>query len=134
MAGDLKDPAAIIGGLVVGKIVGDLLDTAINKTATVAGLRGISSAKELVKPAILVAAGLAAKQLLSNPLLKNVSLGVAAYGGAIAVNSIVNIPQLSSFSTATPPAVAGLGSPLYRPPFPVNALASSLPRTSGMIL
>ncbi len=115
MVSDVKDPAAIIGGLVAGKIIGDMLDKAVSTTATVAGLRGISSVKELLKPAILVGAGLAAKQLLKNPILKNVGIGVAAYGGAVAVNSIVSIPQLSTFGANTAasnnqkPPVAGLG-------------------------
>lgn len=101
MVSDVKDPAAIIGGLVIGKVAADLIDKAMTQASTVKGLSGIKSAKELVTPAILVVGGLAAKQMLKSPIAKNIGIGVASYGGAVAVNSIVNLPALSSFTSTS---------------------------------
>ena len=130
MVSDVKDPLAIVGGMIVGKIVGDLYDTAMAKTSTVAGLRGVTSITPFVKPVVLIGAGLAAKQLLKNPLLKNVGIGVAAYGGATALNNVVNIPQLAAFgkgtTTTTTPGTNGLGT-MVRRVLP----ASSAVNTSG---
>jgi len=112
MASDVKDPAAIVGGMVVGKVLGDFLDEAITKGTAVAGLKGFDSVTSFIKPVLLIGGGLAAKQLVKNPLLKNVGIGMAAYGAATAIQGVVNIPQLSSFNnppaTTTAP-VAGLG-------------------------
>lgn len=129
MATDIKDPAAIIGGMVLGKLASDVLDKAITTGGTVAGLKGLKgfdSVKSFIKPAILIGGGLAAKQLLKNPLLKNVGIGVAAYGGAVAVQSVVNIPQLSNFNPATTPTnpVAGLGYIPRRPMLPTRTIGA----------
>lgn len=114
MAEDVKDPAAIIGGMVIGKFASDLLDKALNTTSTVSGLKGITSLSALIKPAILIGGGLAAKQLVKNPIIKNVGIGIAAYGGASAISSVVSIPGLSTTTPAVvalPPAtVTGLGA------------------------
>ena len=109
MAGDLKDPAAIIGGMVIGKFGSDLLDKAIGTTSTVSGLKGINSIGQVIKPLILIGGGLAARTLLKNPIVKNAALGVAAYGGAVAISSVVSIPGLSTTTTqvALPPATTG---------------------------
>ena len=138
MLTDVKDPAAIIGGMVVGKLAGDLLDKAINKTSTVAGLRGIGSMSNFIKPVVLIGAGLAGKQMLKNPLLKNVGIGVAAYGGAIGVNNVVNIPQLSAFgtgvTTTTPPAATSGFGTIARRTLPATAAAARYAPPSGVIL
>lgn len=111
MAEDVKDPAAIIGGMVLGKLASDMLDKALATTSTVSGLKGVTSMGSILKPALLIGGGLAAKQLVKNPIIKNVGIGIAAYGGAVAISSVVAIPGLSSSTTqkALPPATTDTG-------------------------
>lgn len=96
MASDIKDPAAIVGGMVIGKLAGDMLDKAITTTKAVAGLKGFDNLNTFIKPIVLIGGGLAIKQLVKNPLIKNIGIGAASYGGAVAVQGIINIPQLNS--------------------------------------
>ena len=131
MVSDVKTPAAIILGMVGGKIAGDAIDSMLKKTSTVAGLGAVGSMGEYVKPVALVAIGLAAKQLIKNPFVQNIGIGVAAYGGAIGIQSVVNITQLQNFTpgtpAATPPAAALVGvrgfGYLPRPTLPMGSRA-----------
>jgi len=130
MVSDVKTPAAIILGMVGGKIAGDAIDSMLNKTSTVAGLGAVGSMGAYVKPVALVAIGLAAKQLIKNPFVQNVGIGVAAYGGAMGIQSVINIPQLQNFGApvATPPVtppVSGFRGVGYlpRPTLPMGSRA-----------
>jgi hypothetical protein len=117
--------------MVGGKIAGDAIDSMLNKTSTVAGLGAVGSMGAYVKPVALVAIGLAAKQLIKNPFAQNVGIGVAAYGGAIGIQSVVNIPQLQNLTTGTaaptttPPALKGVRGFGYipRPTLPMGSRA-----------
>ena len=106
MASDVKDPLAIVGGMVVGKLASDLLDKGFTKVQTVSGLKGLNgTVQSVMKPLILIVAGLAGKQMLKNPLMKNASLGVAAYAAAEAVTEAFNLPVLQKISGTTPAAL-----------------------------
>ena len=132
MVSDVQTPAAIILGMVGGKIVGDALDNVLQKTSTVAGLGALGSAGVYVKPVALVAIGLVAKQLIKNEFAKNVGIGMAAYGGAMGIQSVISIPQLSTITggtaKVTTPAIAattplvGFGY-LPRPVLPMGSRA-----------
>ena len=130
MVSDVKAPAAIVLGMVGGKIVGDMLDNILKKTSTVAGLGAVASAVSYVKPIALVVIGLSAKQLVKNPFVQNVGIGMAAYGGAMGIQSVINIPQLNQVTgggaalppVTTSPGTAGFGY-LPRPVLPMGSRA-----------
>jgi hypothetical protein len=123
MVTDAKQPAAIIGGMIVGKLAADLLDKGFNAAATkVSGLNG--TVKSVAKPVIITGAGLAAMQMLKNPLLRNMGIGIAAFGGATAITEAFNLPVFEKITggsktyTALPPSTAttsGLGDPANAP-------------------
>ena len=78
MLSDVKQPLAIVGGMVIGKFAGDLLDKGLNATSNVAGVKGLKGLRGLpaglLKSLILIGGGLTAKQLIRNPILQD--LGV----------------------------------------------------------
>ena len=132
MASGLKTPAAVVVGMIGGKLAGDAIDSMLNKTSTVAGLGAVGTIGTYAKPVLLVVAGLAAKQLVKNEFVQNMGIGVAAFGVATGVKSVINIPQLSQItggSTPTPtPAVTATNGFGYipRPVLPAGSPARLL--------
>jgi|GEM_PF-3317111 len=103
MASDVKEPLAIVAGMVIGKFASDILDKGFAKAQTVSGINGLNgTVSSIAKPVLLIGGGLAAKQMLKNPILKNIGIGVAAYGGATGVTEILNLPVLSNIIGSTP--------------------------------
>ena len=112
MFADAKQPAAIIGGMIVGKIASDLLDKGFNAASTtVSGLNG--TVKTVAKPIILCAAGLVGMQMLKNPIAKNVAMGIATFGAANAVTEGLNIPVFAN--------ITGGSAPIAIPPIATTA-------------
>lgn len=117
MVSDAKQPATIIGGMIVGKIASDLLDKAFNfASSKVSGLNG--TVKTVAKPVIITGAGLIGMQMLKNPIARNIAIGVAAVGAANAVSEVFNFPVFSKITGSSPvpalpptPTTAGLGNP-----------------------
>jgi len=139
MVSDAKQPAAIIGGMIVGKIASDLLDKGFNAaSSTVSGLNG--TVKTIAKPVILAGAGLIGMQMLKNPIARNVAIGVAAFGAANAVTEGLNIPIFAKITggggtKALPPAptTSGLGNPANAPWNYGNEIAPAKRITGGSL-
>jgi len=124
MAGDVKEPLAIVGGMVVGKLAGDLLTKATASAAGIKGLKGLKGLPAgLLTSVLLVGGGLAAKQLLKNPTLKSVGVGMATYGGIIIIQDTINLPVSVTPNPALPPpaGMGRLGTPAKRMVTPSNS-------------
>lgn len=119
MLSDVKQPLAIVGGMVIGKFAGDLLDKGLNATSNVAGVKGLKGLRGLpaglLKSLILIGGGLTAKQLIRNPILQDLGVGMATFGGATLIQNVVNLPIKVTTNELPPPAGVGrLGSPAGR--------------------
>jgi len=119
MLSDVKQPLAIVGGMVIGKFAGDLLDKGINTATTTAGFKGLKGLKGiptgLVKSLVLIIGGLAAKQMISNPIAKDLGVGMATFGGATLIQNTINLPIKVTTNELPPAAGMGrLGSPAGR--------------------
>lgn len=111
MLKDAETPLVVGAGVVVGKVVHDL----ITRGATVAGLGDTqdgTKATSLLKPAILIAAGLALPQFTKNKYAANVGAGVALYGGVVAAKNYAGKDVLGSMNpdrAFSMPRILGLG-------------------------
>lgn len=90
MLQDARKPAAFIGGIMLAKGTAKLID----KNEAVEGLFG-SEGKALIKPLGITVIGLGANQMVRNHDLKNVSMGVATYGGILALEAATGKPVIN---------------------------------------
>jgi hypothetical protein len=110
MLDDLKGVAFMAGGFVAGKFIANLVDKG---TATVSGIMGIDGTelRPYLRPLVTAGLGLAANQLIKNPMAKKVALGVAAYGVVEGIQKISGNKMLAGLGDAeaiAPPAYTAL--------------------------
>jgi hypothetical protein len=90
LAQDARKPAGFILGIMAGKAIGKMID----KNETVQGLIGFEG-KKMLKPLGIGAAGLVVNQVVKNSDVKNVGMGMATYGGILAVEAATGKPVLN---------------------------------------
>lgn len=94
---DAEMPALVAAGIFAGKFAYD----ALTKGEEVSGIGETADGKTaagLLKPAILVGAGLIAPQFVSNKYAKPVGAGMAIYGGIAAAKSYTGTNVLGSLN------------------------------------
>jgi hypothetical protein len=95
LAQDARKPAGFILGIMAGKAIGKMID----KNQTVQGLIGFEG-KKMLKPLGIGAAGLVVNQVVKNSDVKNVGLGMATYGGILAVEAATGKPIMNELQGA----------------------------------
>lgn len=87
---DARKPAGFIIGIMAGKAIAKMID----KNQTVEGLLGFEG-KKMLKPLGIAAVGLSINQVVRNADVKNVGMGMATYGGILAVEAATGKPVLN---------------------------------------
>ncbi len=112
MKKDVLTPAGFLIGIVVGKVLHDSIDGAAEKVGAISGLAG--DIKSAVKPALLVGAGLAAKQMVKGDFQQAVAYGVASYGGISLAKDYLNFDVLKKLAPGSDNGDAGVGTIPFR--------------------
>ncbi len=105
-----KRAGCILAGIAVGSYVKDLIGQRGASGTDLLGLSG--DASKYTTPGIVTAVGVAGTMLLKNQLMKDVSLGVVAAGGAGLVNAFMGKQVVSLGATdeyQTLPMLPGIG-------------------------
>jgi hypothetical protein len=101
MLDDLKTVAMIAGGMVAGKYIGDFIDQGTTKISGFLGING-PELQKYVRPVATIGIGLAANQLIKNPIGKKVALGIAGFGVIDGVQKITGNTVLSGLGNIPP--------------------------------
>jgi hypothetical protein len=130
MFDDLKDMALVAGGVLLGKQVANLVAKGTTTVSGMFGIEGVDGAtvENMVRPLATVGIGLAAHQLVKNPMGKKVAIGVCTYGVIDGIQRITGktyISGLGNAETVVPMAYQAL--PQYQ--FPTMGIEDVTPES-----
>ncbi len=119
MFSDALKPLLLLVGIFLGKMVHDLIEGTAQAAVPVKGLG--ATAVSVIKPAAILAGGLALKQYWKGDFGTYLGYGIAAYGGVVIAKEALNFNVLGALAPGLSGANLGLLAPVT-PRMPMNGL------------
>jgi len=119
MMTDALKPLLLLVGIFIGKFVHDLIEGTAQTVVPVSGLG--ATAVSIVKPAAILAGGLALKQFWQGDFGTYLGYGIAAYGGVVIAKEALNFNVLGALAPGMSGANLGLLAPAT-PRYPMNSM------------